>query len=125
MKFQNIDPRRLESIHPKSIHGKRKFGGNYFLNKRRKSIGDDIDGGEWGRMGETSVPTSVPTSVFGGDIEFYQSIKEPMPPHTMSTMSSRVRNTNTPIVQAFRRNKNEGRTSFEQLCGIDRGKSDL
>ena len=68
MKFKNIDPRRLESIHPKRMNAKRKFRGNYFLNKRRKSIGDDIDGGDidGGDIG-SDVTTSVPTSMGDGN----------------------------------------------------------
>jgi len=118
MKFKNIDPRRLESIHPKRMNAKRKFRGNYFLNKRRKSIGDDIDGGD----------------IDGGDIGFwgrhlilskYKRTHAPTPCLSNHVFTSeRNKRTQRSRIPSYG-NKNEGRTSFEQFCGIDRGKSDL
>ena len=90
MKFQNIDPRRLESIHPQRIHGKkRKFRGNYFLNKRLKSMpphsigsaiasdidGGDIDGGDidGGDIDGGDIGSDIGSAI-GSDILFYQCI---------------------------------------------------
>ena len=77
MKFKTIDPRRLESIHGK----KRKFGGNYFVNKRLKSmpphsIGDDIDGGDidGGDIDGGDIDGGDIGSDIGDDISCYQCI---------------------------------------------------